>query len=109
MLFRSAHVYTECARIWNPIHTDVAAAQRAGLERPILHGTATLARGISIATELAGVPISSVTRVLGRFGAMVDLGTTITVRLLGRDDHSLAFDVLTHDGRVAVADGALVF
>ena len=104
-----AHVYTECARIWNPIHTDVVAARRAGLERPILHGTATLARGVSIATELADVPLTSVTRVIGRFGAMVDPGTTITVRLLGRDDHSLAFDVLTADGRVAVADGVLGF
>jgi len=29
-------VYTECARIWNPIHTDAAVAARAGLRR-ILH------------------------------------------------------------------------
>src|SRR5262249_46399345 len=26
-----AHVYTECARIWNPIHTDRAVALGAGL------------------------------------------------------------------------------
>ncbi|MCS6925274.1 MAG: MaoC/PaaZ C-terminal domain-containing protein, partial [Candidatus Binatia bacterium] len=39
----AAHVYTECARIWNPIHTDLAVAERAGLPGLILHGTATLA------------------------------------------------------------------
>ena len=104
-----AHVYTECGRIWNPIHTDAEAARRAGLDRPILHGTATLARGVSIAADLADVPVASVRRVIGRFGAMVDLDTTITVRLLGLDEHSLAFDVLTVDGRVAVADGVLAF
>ena len=45
-----AHVYTECARIWNPIHTDVAVARRAGLARhhPARHRHARarrLARG----------------------------------------------------------------
>src|SRR5207247_11341708 len=28
---RAAHVYSECARIWNPIHTDIAVARMAGL------------------------------------------------------------------------------
>src|SRR5262245_27248696 len=31
-----AHVYTECARIWNPIHTDIAVARAAGLPGLIL-------------------------------------------------------------------------
>ena len=39
----AAHVYTECARIWNPIHTDTAVTAKAGLPGIILHGTATLA------------------------------------------------------------------
>src|SRR2546427_9949010 len=38
----AAHVYPECARIWNPVHTDPAVAARAGLPGLILHGTATL-------------------------------------------------------------------
>src|SRR5438445_257091 len=42
-----AHVYTECARIWNPIHTDTAVAEAAGLPGIILHGTATLALAVS--------------------------------------------------------------
>src|SRR5712691_1422061 len=27
----AAHVYTECVRIWNPLHTDTAVAAHAGL------------------------------------------------------------------------------
>jgi len=44
-----AHVYTECARIWNPIHTDPAVARQAGLSAILLHGTATLALAVSAA------------------------------------------------------------
>jgi acyl dehydratase len=39
--------HTECARIWNPIHSDRAYAQAAGLPDIILHGTATLALAVS--------------------------------------------------------------
>ena len=42
-----AHTYTECAHIWNPIHTDRAVALAAGLPDIILHGTATLALAVS--------------------------------------------------------------
>src|SRR5581483_12298359 len=40
--WNAAHVYTECADIWNPIHTERAVALAAGLPDIILHGTATL-------------------------------------------------------------------
>jgi acyl dehydratase len=102
-----AHVYSECARIWNPIHTDIAVARSVGLAAPILHGTATLARGVSIATELADWPLADVRRVAGSFAAVVDLDTTITVRLLDTSESVLHFDVLTHAGRAAVADGVI--
>lgn len=102
-----AHTYTECARIWNPIHTDVAYAQRAGLHAPILHGTATLARGVTIATNLAGVPLDRVRRVTGRFAAMVDLDTTITVRLLRVAADAVWFDVRNAAGDPAVLGGSL--
>jgi acyl dehydratase len=100
-----AHVYSECARIWNPIHTDVVAARAAGLEAPILHGTATLARAGSSVTDLAGVDLSRVERIAGRFRSPVDLGTTVTVRLLGIDDSYLGFEVARRDGQVAIAGG----
>lgn len=102
-----AHVYSECARIWNPIHTDVVAARAAGLAAPILHGTATLARAVSLVTEMAGVPLGAVRRVAGRFGAMVALDSTIEVRLLSADGPTLTFDVLEQGGQRAIRDGLL--
>ena len=43
----AAHVYTECARIYNPIHTSRRAARVAGLGKPLLHGTAVLTKCVS--------------------------------------------------------------
>lgn len=48
----AAHVYTECARIWNPIHTDIAYAHAAGLPGLILHGTAHPRFGLPAARTL---------------------------------------------------------
>lgn len=102
-----AHVYSECARIWNPIHTDVVAARRAGLAAPILHGTATMARSVSLATELAAVPLAAVQRVAGRFSAPVALGSSFDVRLLAADANHLWFDAVLPDGTPAISHGLL--
>ena len=102
-----AHVYSECAQIWNPIHTDVAAARRVGLDAPILHGTATLARSVSIAVDLTTAERSNVIGVTGRFRSPVRLGSTITVRVLARDDAHVWFDTLCEDGTPAIADGVI--
>ena len=76
-----AHTYTECARIWNPIHTDVAVAMDAGLPGLILHGTATLAKAVSIAVarHANGDP-ARVARVACRFAATVAMPERLTVR-----------------------------
>ncbi|MGI9327530.1 MAG: FAS1-like dehydratase domain-containing protein, partial [Pseudomonadales bacterium] len=64
----AAHIYTECARIWNPIHTDRAVALNAGLPGIILHGTATLALAVSrMVNEYAGAQPRRVRRIGGRF------------------------------------------
>lgn len=102
-----AHIYSECARIWNPIHTDVVAARAAGLVEPILHGTATLARAVSAVVDMAGVPLVDVRRIACRFGAMVPLGSNIEIRLLAVDGSTLRFDVLEQHGRRAIADGVI--
>ena len=47
-------MYSECARIWNPIHSDHATALASGLDGPILHGTATMARAVSILVRKYG-------------------------------------------------------
>ena len=108
-----AHVYTECARIWNPIHTDRAVARAAGLPAIILHGTATLALAVSqvLRREPRG-PVAPVRRVVCRFGAMVEMPSVITVEGLGATETAegrwVAFRVLTAEGRAAVRDGRVL-
>jgi acyl dehydratase len=75
-----AHVYTECARIWNPIHTDQAVALAAGLPGPILHGTATLALSVSRALAACGADAARVRRVRCRFAGMVPMPAILEVR-----------------------------
>jgi acyl dehydratase len=108
-----AHVYTECARIWNPIHTDRAVALGAGLPDIILHGTATLALAISQTLRQqprgAATPVRAVT---ARFGAMVRMPSRIVVR--GQAPRPsptgpvVGFEALAEDGRPAVRDATLV-
>jgi acyl dehydratase len=107
-----AHLYTECARIWNPIHTDRAVAQAAGLPDIILHGTATL--GLAVSEILRHVPASaaSVTRIACRFSAMVRLPSTITVQgwlpSEHRDGRAVGFQVLNAEGRAALTRGCVI-
>jgi acyl dehydratase len=108
-----AHVYTECARIWNPIHTDRAVARAAGLPDIILHGTATLALAISQALRYGSRGPAAPVRALGcRFGAMVRLPSRIVVRghRLARsaDGPVIRFEALGEGGRPAVRDGVIV-
>ncbi|NKB16349.1 MAG: hypothetical protein HC774_04920 [Sphingomonadales bacterium] len=75
------HVYTECAQIWNPIHTERRVALEAGLPDIILHGTATWAMAVSqLMTRCAGGDPTRLQRCAGRFAAMVIPGTTVTLR-----------------------------
>ncbi len=101
----AAHTYTECARIWNPIHTDRAVALAAGLPDLILHGTATLALAIThiVNTYASGDP-SRVHRLGGRFSAMVLMPSTIaiTARL---DDDVVSFVVKNEAGEDAISGG----
>ena len=109
----AAHVYTECARIWNPIHTDTAVAAAAGLPGLILHGTATLALAVSaiVRTEASGEP-ARVSEIAGRFGAMVLMPSAVTLRIQTREKcvrgDAIFFEVLSADGGRAVRDGVVV-
>jgi acyl dehydratase len=107
-----AHVYTECARIWNPIHTDRAVALGAGLPDIILHGTATLALAVSEALrQQERGPATRVRAIACRFGTMVRLPSRLVVR--GRrpeasaDRRVVRFEALAEDGRPAVRDGTI--
>lgn len=92
----AAHVYTECARIWNPIHTDVAYARAAGLPDIILHGTATLA--LSVSKVLNSFALKRVQRIRCRFAGMVTMPSTLAVHA-SRSGDTIAFE--TRDARGA--------
>jgi acyl dehydratase len=103
----AAHVYTECARIWNPIHTDIAVARAAGLPDIILHGTATLALAVSrVVTRAAAGDGRRVRAVQARFTGMVRLPSTLTVRGHATRGGAIAFDALDAAG-ARVLQGAL--
>ena len=103
-----AHVYTECARIWNPIHTDVAVARAAGLPGLILHGTATLALAVSrvVNHDLGGDP-ARVRGLAVRFTGMVPMPSTMTVR--GYEDNAteIPFDAVDSAGRSVLGRGVV--
>ena len=106
-----AHTYTECARIWNPIHTDKAVAQAAGLPDIILHGTATLALAVSAVLTQSAAGVGDVSRIACRFTGMVRLPSSITVEGWDEpeaDGRAVGFHVLTADGRPALSHGRLV-
>ena len=90
-----AHIYTECARIWNPIHTDRRLARDAGLPDILLHGTATLALAVSriVENELGG-NYSCVNRIAGRFSGMVFMPSQTVVRVVGCDTLGISFEVV---------------
>jgi acyl dehydratase len=104
----AAHVYTECARIWNPIHTDLAVARAAGLPGLILHGTATLGLAVSrvLAREAGGDP-TAVREVAARFTGMVPLPSTFIVRSRAARGGLITFDAVRGDGAPILGEGAL--
>lgn len=106
----AAHTYTECARIWNPIHTDRAVALAAGLPDIILHGTATMARAVSALVDrcLDGDP-TRVRRLGGRFAAMVLMPSTLTVNVQQVEHGVIRYQVITEDGRPAFQNAFLCF
>ncbi len=108
-----AHVYTECAQIFNPIHTDAAVAEAAGLPAIILHGTATLALAVSrLISAEAGNDPNHVERIAGQFRAMVPMPSDIRVHTNSRErcneGTAVYFDVLNDRAAPAISNGAII-
>ena len=97
----AGHVYTECARIWNPIHTDVDYARAAGLPDIILHGTATLALSVSRVLNSFGMKAN---RVRCRFAGMVTMPGTLSVHA-SRINDGVAFETRSARGEVVIERG----
>lgn len=110
-----AHIYTECSRIWNPIHTDRSVALAAGLPDLILHGTATAAKAVTALTErFCAGDAARVQRVaVGAFKANVLVPSTLTLRVFAVERSGLTstafWDILTGAGELAIQGGVFVF
>jgi len=103
------HVYTECADIWNPIHTERKVALAAGLPDIILHGTATWALAVReiVANYLGSDPLR-LSRFTGRFTGMVIPGTDIIIRHAGTP-RGAVYEVIAADGSKAISAGRALF
>jgi acyl dehydratase len=100
------HVYSECADIWNPIHTERAVAMAAGLPDIILHGTATWAlAGLTLLRRYGRDDVGALRRITGRFAGMVMPGETIEVRHERARSGAIRFDVRTLSGLTAISQG----
>ncbi len=107
------HVFSECADIWNPIHTERAVALAAGLPDIILHGVATWSiAGRELVDFFAGGDVSALKRLSGRMGAMVIPGTTLTLRMQSEFVEQVwrvFYIIETNQGDAAIRDGYAVF
>ena len=79
--------------------------QQTFLPDIILHGTATLALAVSeIVNQFAGGDPRRVTRLGGRFAAMVLLPSTIRLQAV-ESDNIVSYQVLTAEGETAISGG----
>jgi acyl dehydratase len=106
-----AHVYGECARIWNPIHTDISVATLAGLDDVVLHGTAVLAKAVTQLSQRWGIEDPGDCRISCRFASPARPGDTLTVRSteprVVDNGTRMAFEVTDGHSRTVLRDGLL--
>ncbi|RJO63603.1 MAG: hypothetical protein C4523_19760 [Myxococcales bacterium] len=100
------YLYDGCANIVFPIHTSQATAQAVGLPGVIVQGTAVLAMAARELVNREGDGDPARLKALAcRFSGMVFPGTTISVRLVGRQGPLRAFDVLDGNGKAVLKNG----
>ena len=101
-----AHRYSECASIWNPIHTERTAARAIGLPGIILHGTCTWAlAGQALIHAVAGGEPRQLRRLAGRFKASVLPGDTLDLEFARESEGRWQFAVRTPRGELAITHG----
>ena len=102
--------YTECARIYNPIHTEPSVARAAGLPDIILHGSATKAMSLSaVVNQCFEGNATRVTRLCGQLRGMVLMNSVITVECLAEEvvdgEKRVFFRTLNQQGQLAISNG----
>lgn len=102
----AAHVFTECASIWNPIHSERCFALAQGLPDVILHGAATWAMaGREIVAFYAGGDPARLKRLRAKFKSPVIPGHPITLMHGAAEPGVAHFRVTNHQGDPALVDG----
>ena len=101
--------YADASGDHNPIHLDRAAARRAGLRSPILHGMCTMAMAArGVVNGVAHGDPSRVRRIGVRFSRPVAPGRTLTTRVWNFEDRrngSLVAFVTVDDMGASVIEG----
>lgn len=102
-----AHIYTECSRIWNPVHTEKAYAKSLGLRDIILHGTCTWAKTLQLLARVTGAEDGRhpFRRFGARFSGMVTPGDELEVAYRYEGNGILRFVVHDRDGRPVLRQG----
>ena len=106
-----SQIYSACADIWNPIHTERRAALAAQLPGTIVHGTALWAlAGRELIRRYAPGQPHRLRSLRGRFSAMVLAGDPIVVQHGAIDPLGVVrFSVLNASGEKAVSRGMAEF
>ena len=90
------HLYSECAEIWNPIHTERAVALAAGLPDILIHGTALWA----LAGLRAAPAGSRITRLAARFRSPAWAGEDMLLATGEAVGAATPFRLTAPDGRL---------
>ncbi len=102
--------YTECAQIYNPIHTEPSVAKAAGLPDMILHGSATKAMALTaVVNRCFDGDVTRITRLCGQLRGMVLMDSIITVEGLTEEvvdgEKRVFFRALNQESQAAISNG----
>ena len=102
--------YTECAQIYNPIHTEPSVARAADLPDIILHGSATKAMSLTaVINQCFDGDATRITRLCGQLRGMVLMDSHIAVEGLAEElidgEKRVLFRTLNDQGRPAISNG----
>ena len=106
----AAQQYTECAQIYNPIHTEPSVARSAGLPGIILHGSATKAMSLTaVVNQCFDGDATRITRLCGQLRGMVLMDSVVAVEGLAEErvdgEKRVLFRTLNDQGQPAVSNG----
>ena len=104
-----SHIYSECAQLWNPIHTDRRIAHAMGLPDIIVHGSGMLGLAVTdIINRYADGEPSRVSRLGCRFAGMVIAPAQLKLRSQ-IDGDVVSFCLVDSEDQLILKDGFVKF